>query len=117
MANNETRDTTAELPPGLPPGPDGEFCIYATTYAHPEHADALEAVLAETTLLAQTEPGCLYYSIARDDEDPTVFYVFERYSSRQAFEQHMKHSVLQKLPTYVRDIKAKFIKPLSPKEP
>ncbi|KAI1637673.1 hypothetical protein F4809DRAFT_640339 [Biscogniauxia mediterranea] len=75
-------------------------------YAYPEHADTLEAALAETTRLAQSEPGCIHYSIARDDEDSTVFYVFERYSSRRAFEQHMQHPAAQKVLTYSRGIKA-----------
>ncbi|KAI0598596.1 hypothetical protein F4775DRAFT_554938 [Biscogniauxia sp. FL1348] len=115
MASDENRNIMAELPSDLPPIPDGEFCIYATAYAYPEHADALESALAETTRLAQSEPGCVHYSVSRDDEDPTVFHIFERYRSREAFEQHMQHPPLQKLPTYARDIKAKCVKPLLPK--
>lgn len=42
-----------------------DFVVYGTVHAHPEHADALEAVYAETTRLAQREPGTLYYCICR----------------------------------------------------
>ncbi|KAI1489180.1 hypothetical protein F5X96DRAFT_670911 [Biscogniauxia mediterranea] len=88
MASDASRDTMAAVPAGLPPILDA--------YAYPGHADALEAALAETTRLAQSEPGCIHYGIARDDEDSTVSYVFERYRSRQAFEQHMQHPAAQK---------------------
>lgn len=44
---------------------DEDFVVYGTIHAYPEHADALEAVYAETTRLAQNEPGTVYYCICR----------------------------------------------------
>lgn len=44
---------------------DQDFVIYGTIHAHPQHADALEAVYAETTRLAESEPGTVYYCICR----------------------------------------------------
>jgi hypothetical protein len=44
---------------------DEDFVVYGTIHAHPESADALEAVYAETTRLAQKEPGTVYYCICR----------------------------------------------------
>jgi hypothetical protein len=42
-----------------------DFVVYGTIHAFPESADALEAVYVETTRLAQTEPGTVYYCICR----------------------------------------------------
>lgn len=44
---------------------DEDFVVYGTIHAYPEHADALEAVYAETTRLAESEPGTVYYCICR----------------------------------------------------
>lgn len=44
---------------------DEDFVVYGTIYANPGSADALEAVYAETTRLAQNEPGTVYYCICR----------------------------------------------------
>ncbi|KAF2681190.1 hypothetical protein K458DRAFT_310019 [Lentithecium fluviatile CBS 122367] len=85
-------------------------------YAHPEHADALEAVYVETTRLAASEPGCIYYCICRDSDDPTVFHFFELYAGRVAFEEHNAQPIIRKL---IRDqlfkgVKAKFVEAIKP---
>lgn len=81
----------------LPPIPEHEFCVYGTVYAHPEHADTLKAVYAETTRLSQLEPGIIYYCLARDAEGPTALHFFERYNGRDAFEEHSQQPIIQKL--------------------
>ncbi|KAI9704531.1 MAG: hypothetical protein M1820_005605 [Bogoriella megaspora] len=81
----------------LPPIPEDEFCVFGTVVAYPEHADALEAVYAETTRLATSEPGTIYYAICRGSEDRNLFYFFERYAGRKAFEAHNEQPVAQKL--------------------
>ncbi|KAJ5745831.1 hypothetical protein N7520_011013 [Penicillium odoratum] len=102
----------------LPPIPEDEFVVFGTVYAHPEHADALEAVYAETTRLAQFEPGSIYYCICRDADDPNIFHFFERYAGRQAFEDHNAQPIIQKLMAdqYIRGVKAKFMKAILPGE-
>ncbi|KAH8161884.1 hypothetical protein CIB48_g6373 [Xylaria polymorpha] len=97
--------------------PEGEFCIFGTVYAHPEKADALEAVYAETTRLAQSEPGIVYYCLARDKSDPSIFHFFERYRDRKAFDEHNSQPIIQKLlneDKYIKDVTAKFMKPIGP---
>ncbi|KAL1311890.1 hypothetical protein AAFC00_001962 [Neodothiora populina] len=94
----------------LPPIPEDEFCVYGTVHAYPEHADALELVYAETTRLAHFEPGVIYYCIARDGNDPTLFHFFERYTGRKAFEEHNEQPIIQKLiaDKLFRGVKAKI---------
>ncbi|KAK3385610.1 hypothetical protein B0H63DRAFT_473276 [Podospora didyma] len=100
---------------GMPPIPEDEFCVYGTVYAFPEHADALEAVYAETTRLAQSEPGSIYYSISRDSDDLAIFYFFEQYTGKKAFDEHNAQPIIQKLlneDKYIRGVKATFAKPI-----
>ncbi|KAK3706390.1 hypothetical protein LTR37_012768 [Vermiconidia calcicola] len=101
----------------LPPIPEDEFCVFGTVYAHPEHADALEAVYAETTRLSAFELGIIYYCLARDGDDPTIFHFFERYTGRKAFEDHNNQPIIQKLineDRYIKGVEAKFVKPILP---
>jgi quinol monooxygenase YgiN len=105
-----------------------DFVVYGTIHAHPESADALEAVYAETTRLAQSEPGTVYYCICRvsslqshklritltrkqDQDDRTMFHMFERYQGKAAFDAHNKQPIIQKLIhewKYIRGVKAWF---------
>ena len=101
----------------LPPVPEEDFAIWGTVYAYPEHADALQKVYEETTRLAQSEPGSIYYCIGRDADDPTVFHFFERYKGKKAFEEHNNQPIIQKLlneDKYIKGVKAKFVTPLQP---
>lgn len=105
-----------ELLTELPSVPEDEFCIFGTVHAYPEHADALEAVYAETTRLAQSEPGTIYYCLARDAQDPTTFHFFERYKGKKAFGEHNAQPIIQKLMAdqFIKGVKAKFMKPVEP---
>lgn len=62
---NATRDTEGFVLSITDIPEDEDFVVYGTIHAYPEHADALEAVYAETTRLAQNEPGTVYYCICR----------------------------------------------------
>lgn len=100
----------------LPPIPEDEFCVFGTVHAHPEHADALEAVYAETTRRAEFEPGTIYYCLARDANDRNVFHFFERYAGKKAFDDHNAQPIIQKLMAdqYIKGVKAKFMKAIEP---
>ncbi|KAJ5246713.1 hypothetical protein N7468_001696 [Penicillium chermesinum] len=100
----------------LPHIPEDEFVIFGLVYAYPEHADSLEAVYAETTRLAEFEPGSIYYCLARDSDDPTLFHFFERYAGKKAFDAHNEQPIIQKLmeDKYIKAVKAKFCKPIQP---
>ncbi|TPX08844.1 uncharacterized protein E0L32_009662 [Thyridium curvatum] len=104
--------------PELPPIPEDEFCVFGIVWADPQHADALEAVYAETTRLAKDEAGIIYYCLARDEDDPNMFHFFERYTGRKAFQDHNSQPIIRKLlaDNYIKDVKAKFVKPIRPKE-
>ncbi|KAL1600660.1 clathrin associated protein complex large subunit [Paraconiothyrium brasiliense] len=98
----------------LPPIPDGEFCVYGTVYAYPERADDLEKIYAETTRLAQYEKGIIYYCLGRDSQDSTVFHFFERYKGKEAFDEHNRQPIVQKLlaDKIFKRVTASFVKPI-----
>ncbi|KAF2733363.1 hypothetical protein EJ04DRAFT_439220 [Polyplosphaeria fusca] len=98
----------------LPTYPEGEFCAVGSLHAHPQHADALVAIYKQTTKLAKSEPGVIYYCISRDNNDPTLFYFFERYASQEALEVHMRQEILRNMlaKEYIKDMDVKFLKPL-----
>ena len=84
-------------------------------YAFPQHADALEAVYRETTILSASEPGILHYCISRDADDPAIFHFFERYTGREAFDAHNSQPIIQKLlnvDRYIKHVEAVIAKPL-----
>ncbi|KAI0199945.1 hypothetical protein F4808DRAFT_430880 [Astrocystis sublimbata] len=96
--------------------PEGEFCIFGKVFANPEKADELEAIYADTARAAQSEPGIVHYTIARDREERSVFHFFERYTSKEAFAAHNSLPVIRKLlnpeNNFFRDVEAKFMKPV-----
>jgi len=49
---------------------EGDFVVYGTVYCKPEHADTLAALYSEMTKIAKTEPGVIYYKLARNSKDP-----------------------------------------------
>ncbi|KAH8929067.1 hypothetical protein BT69DRAFT_1346175 [Atractiella rhizophila] len=94
--------------------PEGEFVVYGEVHAYPEHADALEALYREMTRTAQTEPGIIYYCLARNTKDRTIFHFFERYASKADFIRHTEGEGTQKILSsgWVRDTIARFEEPL-----
>ncbi|KAF2216686.1 hypothetical protein CERZMDRAFT_108665 [Cercospora zeae-maydis SCOH1-5] len=111
-AEYQREDFLAEIAPP----PEDEFCVFGTVYAHPEHADALETVYAETTRNSASEPGILYYCLARDDDDRNVFHFFERYTGRKAFDEHNNTPTVRKLLAdgLIKGVKAKYVKAIQP---
>ncbi|KAK6382796.1 hypothetical protein LTS17_003465 [Exophiala oligosperma] len=73
----------------FPPIPEDQFELYADLYAKEGRAEDLERHLRILIRLTKSEPGTLEYAIARDDQNPNHFHVFERYTGREAFEKHI----------------------------
>lgn len=89
-------------------------CSSVQVYAQPHLADKLEALYAETTRMAASEPGTIYYCISRDHNDPTIFHFFERYAGRAAFEAHVNQPIMPDVVACHRDVKAAIVKAIQP---
>lgn len=114
MSQKTSSPSTARYGPS-PRIPRHVHLQHLQVFAFPQHADALEAVYRETTMLSASEPGILYYCISRDADDPAVFHFFERYTGREAFDAHNSLPIIQKLLNedgYIKNVEAVIAKPL-----
>ena len=50
----------------------------------------VEAAYAELMRASLAEPGCLLYDLVVDEENPQVWHMFEKWESRDAWNDHMK---------------------------
>jgi quinol monooxygenase YgiN len=58
--------------------------------AEPQHAaDFLPLVCENARLSREREPGCRQFDVCTDPARPGVFFLYERYHSREAFEAHL----------------------------
>ncbi|EXJ68978.1 uncharacterized protein A1O5_07913 [Cladophialophora psammophila CBS 110553] len=81
----------------LPCIPEDEFVIYGDVYAREGYADELEPLCRLLIRLVESEPGTLEYAISRDHDEPNHFFVFERYSGKEAFDKHCASQEYQNL--------------------
>ncbi|KAI1495763.1 hypothetical protein F5X99DRAFT_414794 [Biscogniauxia marginata] len=64
------------------------------------------------------EPGVVFYYLARDGDDAAIFHFFKRYKGKKAFDEHNRQPICQKLlheDKYIKDVQAKFVKPIRPR--
>ena len=56
------------------------------------------------------------YCLGRDDKDRDVFYFFERYAGKKAFEAHTSQPLMEKLEEdkLIKGVTAKFVKAILP---
>ncbi|OAP60019.1 hypothetical protein AYL99_05021 [Fonsecaea erecta] len=80
-----------------PPIPEDEFVLYADVYAKEGCGDELERLIRILIRMVESEPGTLEYVISRDHNEPNHFFVFERYTGREAFESHCATQEYQNL--------------------
>lgn len=66
-----------------------EFVVIARYRAREGHQGRVEAALRNMVQPTLAEPGNLDYQVLRDPGDSGVFMLFERYSSQEAFAEHL----------------------------
>jgi quinol monooxygenase YgiN len=71
--------------------------VAATWTVRPGHEHEIGELLAELTTAAREEPGCLEYRAHRSTEDERVFFIYERYADRAAFDAHIASEHFQRL--------------------
>ena len=52
--------------------------------------DRVRGELVGLIAASQAEPGCHYYDLVVGDDDPTTWYMIEKWSSQAAWEDHMQ---------------------------
>lgn len=64
------------------------YVVAAVWTAREGTADAVAAAVAELIAPSRAEPGNLVYEPHRDPADPNVFFFYERYADRAAYDAH-----------------------------
>jgi (4S)-4-hydroxy-5-phosphonooxypentane-2,3-dione isomerase len=70
-------------------------CVHFT-FA-PEDVDRVEAMLRELRDASRAEAGVVSFEVARSQEDPNVFVLWEVYRDRAAFDSHRGTEHFQRL--------------------
>ena len=73
------------------------YVVAAKWIARPEQVDEVARCVAAMVPLSRAEPGMLMYQPHRDPEDPTVFYLYERYVDEDAYNAHVESPHFQEL--------------------
>jgi len=76
----------------------------------------IEAMKAQVSA-SRAEPGVVAFNVLQSSADPLVFYSFESYRDRAAFEAHVKTADTAKIlgvlkEVQARDLEAQFLQPL-----
>lgn len=66
-----------------------ELVIVAALDVDPEAIDTLLPAFQEMIAATRLETGCLQYDLHQDNSDPSKFLFFERWTTRDIWQQHM----------------------------
>ncbi len=72
------------------------FVVAAVWKAKQGEEHRIVEVIRTMTPLSREEPGNLYYQAQVDPQDPTTFFLYEQYTSAQAYEDHKNTDHFQK---------------------
>jgi quinol monooxygenase YgiN len=64
------------------------YVVTATWVAKEGEEERVLAALKQLVAPSRAEPGCLYYQLNRDPEDPRVYFLYELYEDEQAYKAH-----------------------------
>ncbi|MGW6405483.1 putative quinol monooxygenase [Streptomyces sp. NPDC055134] len=65
--------------------------IICTVRAQTAHRDKVQELLLELVGPARAEPGCLYYDIIQQTDEPDTFYIVDGWASHEAIAEHTVH--------------------------
>lgn len=68
-----------------------EIHIICRLRCQPRNHDRVRELLLEYVEPARQEPGCLYYHIFQERDDPNAFYILDGWRDRQAVDDHVQH--------------------------
>jgi quinol monooxygenase YgiN len=84
------------------------FVVIARWVAHPAHEHEVAEVLRQLAAASRGERGCIEYRVHRSTDDPRCYVLYERYSDRAAYEEHLesahfrRHAVERGIPLLKR---------------
>ncbi len=81
-----------------------ELTVIARAKAKPGREKDLERALRDAVDGTHREEGCLKYVLHRSADDPSLLMVFERWTSKQALDEHLVSANIQELFKKVPDL-------------
>ena len=72
-----------------------KLTVIATMRAKPGREAALQDHLMTLIGLSRAEPGCIYYDLLRQQDDPSVFVMFENWTDRAELDKHLQMSYMR----------------------
>ena len=73
------------------------YVVAATYTVKPGEEERIEQILRSMVPLASAEEGCLFFEAHRSPDDPRVFFLYEQYADRAAYQAHMETNHFKEL--------------------
>lgn len=80
-----------------------ELVIVAKIEAKPDQLERAKSALRSLIPPTLAEAGCLQYDLHQDHENPAVFLFFERWQSRELWQDHMNSAHIQEFLSSTED--------------
>lgn len=71
--------------------------LKADIYPDLSKAEEVKAAYAELIRASLSEPGCLLYDLVVSEENPNVWYMFEKWESKSVWDDHMQTEHVAKI--------------------
>lgn len=71
--------------------------LKADIYPDLSKGDEVKAVYVELMRASLAEPGCLLYDLVVNEDNPSVWHMFEKWESREAWNDHMNSKPVAKI--------------------
>ena len=104
-------------PPASAQADAGTFALIAKITIKPGQVDRFVEAMKAQVDASRAEPGVVEFRVLASSSDPLVFYSFESYRDKPAFEAHVRAPSTARLLAVLKDVQAKdleaqFLQPM-----
>lgn len=104
-------------PPAYAQVDAGTFALIAKITIKPGQVDSFVEAMKAQVDASRAEPGVVEFRVLASSSDPLVFYSFESYRDKPAFEAHVRTPSTARLLAVLKDVQAKeleaqFLQPM-----
>ncbi len=117
MASATALAAALAAPPAHAQADAGTFALIAKITIKPGQVDGFVKAMKAQVDASRAEPGVVEFRVLASSSDPLVFYSFESYRDRPAFEAHVRTPSTARLLAVLKDVQAKeleaqFLQPM-----
>ena len=104
-------------PPASAQADPGTFALIARITIKPGQVDTFVKAMKAQVDASRAEPGVIEFRVLASSSDPLVFYSFESYRDKSAFEAHVRAPHTARLLAVLKDVQAneleaQFLQPM-----